>query len=83
MPKAMSITTIRKTFPDEWVMAQVTDVDDDDVPTAGVVLTHTPDEDTIFDAVKLHLTKYPNARLYTFFTGDIVPEGVNLAFPFG
>ncbi len=83
MSYAMSITTIRKTFPDAWVTAQVTEVDDEDVPIAGVVLIHTPDEDKIFAAVKSHLAEHPNARLYTFFTGDVVPEGVHLAFPFG
>jgi len=83
MSNAMSIITIRKTFPDEWVTAQVTEVDDEDVPVAGVVLTHSPDEDMVFDAVKSHLTKNPHARLYTFFTGDVIPEGVHLAFPFG
>jgi hypothetical protein len=83
MSDAMLITTIRKTFPDEWVTAQVTDVDEADVPVAGVVLSHSPDKQTVFQAVKSHRAVNPRARLYTFFTGDVIPEGLHLAFPLG
>jgi hypothetical protein len=83
MADAMPITMIRETFPDEWVATYVTEVDDEDIPVAGVVLTHSPDEGCVFETLKAHLAKHPKARFYTFFTGDVVPEGVHLAFPFG
>jgi hypothetical protein len=83
MSNAMPITTIRETFPDEWVTAQVTDVDEADVPVAGVVLSHSPDKQTVFQAVKSYRAVNPRARLYTFFTGDVIPEGLHLAFPLG
>ncbi len=81
MTNARSITTIRKMFPDEWVSAQVTEVDESDVPVVGVVLSHSPDKQTVFQAVKLYRAIYPRARLYTFFAGDVIPEGHHLAFP--
>ncbi len=81
MPNVMSITTIRKTFPDEWVSAQVTEVDDADVPVAGVALSHSPDKQVVFQAVKSYRACHPRARLYTFFAGDVIPEGLHLAFP--
>ena len=83
MADAMPITMIRETFPDEWVATYVTEVDDEDIPVAGVVLTHSPDEGCVFETLKAHLAKHPKARFYTFFTGDVVPAGVHLAFPFG
>lgn len=81
MADAMPITDIRKQFPDEWVSAQITDVDDENLPTTGIVLYHSPDKLTVFQAVKMHRSQYPKDRLYTFFAGDVIPKGLNLAFP--
>jgi hypothetical protein len=83
MSEAMPITTIREVFPDEWVTAHVTDVDASDVPMAGVVLFHSPNEETVFQVLKAYRDKHPKARLYTFFTGDVIAEGVHIAFPLG
>jgi hypothetical protein len=27
------------------------------------------------------LAKHPEAELYTFFTGELIPEGLHIAFP--
>ena len=81
MSQAMLIAKIRETFPDEWVTAQITEVDEAEVPLAGIVLTHSPDKLTAFQAVKAHLTKHPEAELYTFFTGELIPQGLHIAFP--
>jgi hypothetical protein len=83
MSDAIPITTIRETFPDEWMTAQVTEVDETDVPVTGIVLIHSPDKQTVFQAVKSHRAINPRSRLYTFFTGDVIPEGLHLAFPLG
>ena len=83
MSDAMSIATIRETFPNEWVTAQVTEVDESDVPAAGVVLTHSADEDAVFQALKLYRANHPGTRCYTFFTGEVIPEDIHIAFPIG
>ena len=80
MSKAMKITAIRATFPDEWVAAEVTKVDKADIPVAGTVLTHSPEKHTVHQAVKAYLKQRPTARLFIFFTGDPIPEGVEVAF---
>lgn len=80
MSQALFIAAIRQTFPDEWVTAHVTARDDADVPLAGVVLAHSVDKLTVFQAVKAHLATHPDAELYTFFTGELIPEGFHLAF---
>ena len=80
MSNAMSIATIRETFPDQWVMVQLTAVDAADVPLAGIVLTHSPDKLEVFKAINAHLAHHPEAELYTLFTGELVPEGLHLAF---
>lgn len=80
MSQAVPIAKIRDTFPDEWVMAQVTEVDEAEVPLVGIVLIHSPDKLTVFQAVKAHLAKHPEAELYTFFTGELIPAGLHIAF---
>jgi hypothetical protein len=81
MSQVMPIAKIRETFPDEWVTAQITEVDAAEVPLAGIVLIHSPDKRTVFQAVMAHLAKHPEAELYTFFTGELIPEGLHIAFP--
>ena len=80
MSQVIPITKIRETFPDEWVMAQITEVDEAEVPLAGIVLTHSSDKLTVFRAVTAHLAKHPEAELYTFFTGELIPEGLHIVF---
>jgi hypothetical protein len=79
VPKAMKIAVIRETFADEWVAARVTNVDKADVPVAGEILTHSPDKQTVYQTAKSYLAQHPAARLFIFFTGDPLPEGVEVA----
>ena len=79
MPKVMKIAAIRKTFVDEWVAAEVTKVDKADVPLAGEVITHSPDKQEVYQAVKTYLAQRPTARTYIFFTGNPIPEGLGIA----
>lgn len=83
MAKTLHITAIRDMFPDEWVATKVTKVDKADVPVAGVVLVHSPDKHTVYQTVKAYLAQHPTARLFMFFSGDPIPEGVEVAFAFG
>ena len=79
MSKVMKIATIRKTFVDEWIAAEVTKVDKADVPLAGEVITHSPDKQEVYQAVKAYLARCPTARTFIFFTEDPTPEGVGVA----
>jgi hypothetical protein len=78
--KTIKIVTMRTTFPDEWVAAEVTKVDKADVPAAGIILTHSPDKRVVHQFVKAYLAQHPSARLFIFFTGDPIPKGVEVAF---
>lgn len=83
MPKAMKIEVMRETFGDEWVAAIVTKVDKADVPIAGTVLTHSTDKHTVYQTVKAYLEQHPAARIFVFFTGALIPEGVGVALALG
>ena len=79
MPKILKIGAIREAFTDEWVAAEVLRVDKADVPLAGQVITHSPDKQEVYKAVKAYLRQYPKARMFIFFAGDPIPEGVGVA----
>ena len=76
MPQIMKMAAIREAFADEWVAAEVLRVDKADVPLAGQVITHSPDKQEVYQAVKAYLAQCPTARTYIFFTGNPIPEGL-------
>jgi hypothetical protein len=53
-------------------------VDRADVPLAGEIITHSPDKQEVYQAVKAYLTQRPTARTFIFFTGEPIPEGVGV-----
>ena len=40
---------------------------------------HSPDKQEVYKAVKAYLRQYPTARMFIFFAGDPIPEGVGAA----
>ena len=78
----MTIAATRATFPDEWTAAEVTAVDKADVPVAGIVLAHSPEKATVYQAVHAYRGQHPTVRLFIFFTGDPIPADVEVAFAF-
>ena len=74
----MKIANMRETFVDEWVAAEVTKMDQANVPVAGEVVTHGPDKREVYRTVKAYLAQHPAARMFVFFTGDPIPEGVEV-----
>lgn len=78
MPKVIKISALREAFQDEWVAADVTKVDKFDVPLAGILITHSPDKSQVYKTVKAYLVEHPSARLFIFFAGDPIPEGIGV-----
>lgn len=74
----MKIAAIRETFVDEWVAAEVTKTDKADVPLTGEVIFHNPEKQCVYQGVKAHLARHPTARMFIFFTGDPIPEHVEV-----
>ncbi len=74
----MKIAAIRETFVDEWVAAKVTQTDKADVPLAGEVVFHSPEKQHVYQGVKAHLARHPATRRFIFFTGDPIPEHVEV-----
>ena len=80
MQRAHRIETIERLYPDQWVVVEVTRVSRANQALAGRVLAHSPDEDEITRQAVKAREERPTAHLWTFYTGDPIPEGVILAF---
>jgi hypothetical protein len=78
MRKVMTIAKMKETFLDEWVAAEVTKMDKANVPVAGEVVTHGPDKLEVYRTVKAYLAQHPAARMFIFFTGQPIPESVEI-----
>ena len=76
MQRAHRIETIERLYPDQWVVVEVTRVSRSRGPLAGRVLAHSPDEDEITRAAVKAREERPEAQLWTFYTGQRIPEGM-------
>ena len=72
----MTITAMREVFPDQWVAAKVLKADKANVPLTGEIISHSPEKQAVYKAARIYLTHHPEARVFVFFTGDPIPEGV-------
>jgi hypothetical protein len=77
------ISTIERLYPDQWVTIEVTRESPGKGPLAGRVLAHAPDEDEITRAAVKARKEHPDAVLWTFYTGQLVPEGMTVIFGCG
>jgi hypothetical protein len=78
MSKEFKIAKIREEFKDEWVVVQITKRDKYDVPTHGRVLFHSKNEEEVYGKGFDYRKKNPESKLYFFYTGDLVPQGVGV-----
>jgi len=78
----MKIVEMRTTFVDQWIAAKVLKVDKANVPLSGEVISHSPEKPEVYQVAKTYLMEHPTARLFIFFTGDPIPEGVEAMLAF-
>lgn len=78
MQRSHRISTIERMYPDQWVTVEVTRTTRNDQPLSARVLAHAPDEDTITRTAVQLRKEHPNADLWTFYTGQRIPEGMIL-----
>jgi hypothetical protein len=80
MQPSHRIETIERLYPDQWVVVEVTRASRSRGPLSGRVLAHSPDEDEITREAIKAAEDHPEAHLWTFYTGDPIPEGVVVVF---
>ena len=75
MPEVVDIAEEAKRHKDEWVLFEVTELDELDRPVKGRLLFHGTDRDGLHGEAM----KHRDVLTYTFFTGPIVPPGMVVA----
>ncbi len=75
MPDVVDIEEESGKYPDEWVLFEVTEVDEADTPVRGRLLFHCKSpEDLHVEAMKAR-----DRHTYAFFTGEPAPPGMIVA----
>lgn len=72
MQEAVDIAEETKKHEDEWLLFEVTETTENDMPVKGRLLATSSSRDEIEAAA----TKHPGRDLQTVFTGDLVPPGM-------
>lgn len=78
MSSAIKISSIRRRYKNEWVVVEVTQRDEFQVPVAGRVLFCNPEAEKAYDYGFTYRQQNPQAGLFIFFAGEPVPEGMGV-----
>ena len=70
----MALTEIERRYPDEWVLVEVVRDHKRHDRIQGRLVVHSPQRDGILGPHHQFRSRHPDAHLYTFFTGDVVPK---------
>jgi hypothetical protein len=72
MDDVVGIEEESRNHPDEWVLFEVTEVTEDDVPVRGRLLFHGKSRDDLHR----HAMRARDLDTYAFFTGEPVPPNL-------
>ncbi len=72
----VTVAEIERWYPDEWVLVEITRDHKHHERIAGRLLAHGRDRADLVEPHHRFRAEHPRTRLYQFYTGDIVPEGV-------
>ena len=75
MPEVVDIADEAKRHKDEWLLFEVTELDEIDRPIKGRLLFHG----TSREELHREAMKHRDVLTYTFFTGDLVPANMVVA----
>jgi len=79
----MTIQAARRKYLGEWIAVQVTRVDRTDVPVEGDVVAHASDRNTLHEMARTFRATHRDARVFIFFAGDPIPEGLAVSLATG
>jgi hypothetical protein len=82
LDKPLSIAKIREIYAGEWLAVHLTKVDRYNNPMAGMVVVRAETSDELYPQAKEYRSKNPAAKLYTFFAGNYISEGVIVVLNF-
>ena len=74
--KIQTVAEIEQAYPDEWVVMEITRDAKHHHRVRGRLIAHGRDRADIQEPFLRFCAEHPQTRVYRFFTGEIVPEGV-------
>ena len=79
MAEVVDIEEESKKYEDEWVLFEVTEVDESDIPVKGRLLHHCKGRREGREEVHREVMKVRDKDTYIFFTGEPVPPNLIVA----
>ncbi len=74
--KTVTMEEVERQYPDEWVLVEIVRDHKDHRRVVGRLLAHSPNREDLDEPQQRFRAEHPRTRLYEFFTGDVVPEGM-------
>jgi hypothetical protein len=74
MDEVQDIRVFEQLYVDEWLLIEVVETDQGDIPRKGVLLCHSKDRDEVHETVMKVRT--PEKDLYISYTGEMAPPDV-------
>jgi hypothetical protein len=73
-----TLETIEHTYPNQWVLVKETEWDKRGNPIKGMVIAHDTEREALVQpCIQLH-DQEAKVKTYAFYTGEIVPEGMEV-----
>lgn len=76
--RILTFDQIESLYPDQWVLVEETDWNDDGEPVRGIVVGHARDRKDLVEPTRQLHTRNPAARTFVFYTGAKIPEGLTV-----
>ena len=72
----ITVAELEQRYPDEWVLMEITRDAREHERVAGHLVAHSPDRAALDEPYRRFRAEHQRARLYEFYTGALLPEGV-------
>jgi hypothetical protein len=74
----LKVGEVERRYPDEWVLVEIVRDNKHHERIVGRLVAHTPDRNDLVEVHRRYRANHPEARLYQFYTGDVVAPGVTV-----
>jgi hypothetical protein len=78
MNELLAIREIFERYPDEWVCVEETEWDPIGHPLAGRVIAHGASRNDLRRQTDQFRAAHPDSIIYFFYTGEPIPEGIEV-----
>ncbi len=76
----LKISEIREKYDGQWVVVEVTKKDKYNNPSRGRVLFHGTNQDEVYGQGPKYRDTHPEVKLFYFYAGQAIPDGIGVMF---